>query len=455
MLKSFETDLNILCEVVKMFEHLNVRVNYNDIDYSEKNLNSFDQHDKEVLRDLASKVAEIAALPEQEEKKKLWEKHNSLERTRPPIFCDPENGWNEIITDDQIKCKNDIAKHWEMTLRKELFWGKFMGDDRVIEPYFNVPHVYKETGWGMKERRIGGEITSYRLDGGSYVWDPPLKDYATDMEKLHFPEIIIDHETTEKVLNIAKEIFDGILTVRLRTIWWWSVGLTDDLAYLRGMDNILYDVYDHPNELHKLMSFLRDGTIHKVEFLEKNNLLSLNNDGTFVGSGGYGWTDELPQSDFKGEVRTVDMWGMSESQVTVGFSPQMFEEFVFQYQLPLIQKFGLNCYGCCEPIDQRWDIVKKASNLRRVSISPWANVEKMAENLQDKYIFSWKHSPSDLATPHIDEEQVRERIRETLEITSKFNCCVEIIMKDNHTLGKNPQNVIDWCRIAKEEAQAL
>ena len=28
---------------------------------------------------------------------------------------------------------------------------------------------------------------------------------------------------------------------------------------------------------------------------------------------------------------------------------------------------------------------------------------------------------------------------------------VEIIMKDNHTLGKNPQNLIRWTQIAREE----
>ena len=56
-----------------MFEHLNVRVNYKNINY--ENL-EFSSKDKEVLRKLASKIAEIAALPEQEEKKKLWKQHN-------------------------------------------------------------------------------------------------------------------------------------------------------------------------------------------------------------------------------------------------------------------------------------------------------------------------------------------------------------------------------------------
>ena len=32
-------------------------------------------------------------------------------------------------------------------------------------------------------------------------------------------------------------------------------------------------------------------------------------------------------------------------------------------------------------------------------------------------------------------------------------CVVEIIMKDNNTIGNNPQNVIRWSKIAREEAE--
>ena len=55
------------------------------------------------------------------------------------------------------------------------------------------------------------------------------------------------------------------------------------------------------------------------------------------------------------------MWGFCESQETVGVSPKMFEEFVFAYQLPILDRFGLNIYGCCEPLDRRFDIVKRIS----------------------------------------------------------------------------------------------
>jgi len=402
--------------------------------------------DRETLRWLGSQVAQLAARPIEQEKRDLWYRLNALEPTRPLVFCDPENGWNEIITLDQPKCEGELTRRWEMTLRKEIFWGTEMLDDRVIEPCFDVSHAYVESDWGMHETKIGGE------EGGSYVWDAPLKSYH-EIDRLHFPQITVDRDATARVLELAHETLGDLLTVRLKTAWWWTLGMTWTLVDLRGLEQIMYDMFDHPGELRQLMALLRDGHLAKLDFLEQNGLFSLNNDGAYVGSGGFGWTHELPQPDYDGHVRTCDMWGFGESQETVGVSPQMFAEFVFPYQLPILERFGLNCYGCCEPLDKRWHIVQQIPNLRRVSVSPWADLAKMAEMLGGRYVYSMKPHPIDLAVRSLDEDRVRAQLREAFRITR--NCRVEAIMKDNHTIGNNPQNVIRWCQIALEEAGAL
>ena len=405
------------------------------------------KEDRGILRRLGGRVAELAADPVQQEKRDLWYRHNALEDTRPLIFCDPENGWNEIISDEELECRGELAREWEMMLRKEIFWGESMGDDRPVEPYFNIPYVHSESDWGMHERKIGGE------NGGSYTWDAPLKSYH-DLERLHFPQIVVDYEATERLISLAKEVLGNSLVVRVKGTWWWSLGMTWTLVNLRGLEQMMLDTYDYPEHLHKLMGILRDGTLAKLDFLQENGLLSLNNDGTYVGSGGFGYTRELPQKDFEGKIaRTCDMWGFCESQETTTFSPDMFAEFIFPYQFPILQRFGLNCYGCCEPLDERWYVVKKTPGLRRVSVSPWANLGDMADKLGDEYVYSMKPHPSDLAVPFLDEDKVRARLRKALQITRK--CRVEIIMKDNHTVGGNPENVIRWCQIAHQEAEAI
>jgi len=443
----------------------------------------FSTADSVTLRSLAAQVAELAARPIEKEKELLWRQHNALAPTRPLIFCDPENGWNEIIPPAALTCQHELARQWEFTLRKEIFWGMQMKDDRVIRAVFDIPHVYSETDWGMHETRLGGE------NGGSYTWDAPLKDFA-DFDRLRFPVISVDTEQTTRNLALAQEIFGGLLTVRLYTQWWWTLGLTQTFAYLRGLTQMLMDFIQHPQDMHRLMAFLRDGTLARLDFLEQNGLLSPNTGGDYVGSGGFGWIDvghceppasggeaisrltKLPNSGEiahlhctersavqvsslkiapRNDITTKNMWGFCEAQETSGVSPKMFAEFILPYQMPILERFALNCYGCCEALDKRWASIRQIPRLRRVSVSPWANIPKMAEYLGGDYVFSLKPSPVPLSTATFDENAIRAELREKLSHLK--NCRVEMIMKDNHTIANDPQRVIRWVEMARQESE--
>lgn len=430
-------------------EHNNIRVNFNFADYS--NL-VFPEEDKQILSELGKKVAEIAARPIMKERAQLWKDHNMLKDTRPLILCDPENGWNEILPDKDYKCSNSIARHWESLLRKYIFWGDFMNDDMVIEPYFNLPYVFNKVPWMVGDKKAGANQGQKVADGTSYHIDTILTDYS-QMDEIRSEELEIDYKTSELLLETAKEIFSGSLEARLNTTWFWSFGMSDEMAFLRGLENMMFDFYDEPEAFHQVMQKILDAMMRRMDFLEEQGLFCLNNDGTYVGSGGLGFTDELPAPDFSGRVRTKDMWGLAESQNTVSVSPEMFEEFIFPYQEQMMNRFGLSCYGCCEPLDKRFDIIKRVKNLRRVSVSYWADKEIMAQKLGKNYIYSLKPSPTDLAVPVMDQDHVRKSLREYLRIAK--NNHVELLMKDNHTLGKNPENVINWVRIAREEIENM
>ena len=429
-----------------MFEHLNFIVNFHNADYSDLRL---PEADKRTLRELALQVAEIAHRPVMEERKQLWKVHNALGETRPLLLCDPENGWNEIITDDQVQCTNSIARHWEVHLRKQLFWGNEMGDDYVVEPVFNSVHLHSEPSWGVEGVEQKATVFHAMQNGGAYHIETILENFEEQFHKIEEPQLTIDRELTEKVHAIARELFDDILTTRLKTWWFWSTGPTDEYVRLRGMENMMFDFYDEPEYVHKTMQLIQNWTIRRLEFLEKNGLLTLNNDGSYVGSGGQGFTDELPAPGFEEVVRICDLWGLAESQVSVGVSNPMFEEFIFRYQQPVMERFGLSCYGCCEPMHERIDIVRRTKNLRRVSVSPWADKEIMAQKLGRDFIYSAKPNPSFLTLEAIDEEASRKEVRHILEVAR--DTCLELVMKDNHTLGHNPNNITDFVKIAREE----
>jgi hypothetical protein len=412
----------------------------------EKGNININKKDADILKKLAEKVAVLADRPVESEKRDLWFKHNALKTNTPVIFCDPENGWNEIFTGNDIVCESELAKKWELVLRKEIYWAEEIHDDKVIEPVFEIGYTYSDSGWGIEPKVNRKDLR------GSVTWDPPVKNYE-DLQKIKLPELKIDFGTTNLTKSLAEEIFKGILEVKVRGVWWWTLGLTMDLAILRGLEQLMLDMIDNPCLIHDLMKKLQKGTINKLNYLENNNLLSLNNH-TYVGSGGFGYTNELPSViPVNGNVKLAQLWGFGESQETGQVSPAMFEEYIFQYQLPILEKFGLNCYGCCEPLDKRWEIIKKIPNLRRVSVSSWSNNPKMADFLQDKYVYSLKPNPAQLALPQADSKNILKNIKKYLDVTK--NSIPEIIMKDNHTLGNNPDNIKIWIKMLRDEIKSI
>jgi hypothetical protein len=404
------------------------------------------KHDRDILRNLATRVAEIAALPEQSARRKAWYDHNALRPGKPIVLAFAEGGWRELLPDEVLQCTEELARAWEKELRMTIYSHDHIPDDKVVEAIFNVGWVHKVSNWGFDVEQIKSENL------GSYVWDAPLKQLS-DIKKLRRRTYDFDVDETKRRVALAEDVFGGLLRVRIRDMFWWSLGMMWTAITLRGLEQIMLDMYDNPSWLAELMTFLRDGAGAELDFLEKNGFLTLNNEGDYVGSGGFGYTDELPAKDFTGRVRTRDMWGFAEAQEFVSVSPEKFEEFCFQYQLPLLDRFGLNCYGCCEPLHTRLHIVKRIPRLRRISISAWCNLEIAAKELGDRYIFSYKPNPALLAGETFHEDQIRKALEDCFDAAR--GCRVEIIMKDNHTLGRNPQNAIDWCRIAREEAEAL
>ena len=92
------------------------------------------------LRRLGEKILFYSHTPENDERAKAWKKHNMLDKSaRPVVFCDPENGWNEIIGPDDPECEDPLARKTERNLKKQLFHFEKMHDDFVLEASLYVP----------------------------------------------------------------------------------------------------------------------------------------------------------------------------------------------------------------------------------------------------------------------------------------------------------------------------
>lgn len=403
--------------------------------------------EREILLNLAHKVAEIAAHPKQEEKRKLWYRHNKLEKTRPMLLIFPEDSWVEIIGEEQLQLKAPFWRQWEWYFRHLIYRDAKLVDDFVIEPELYINRVVRMGGWGM-----GPQYFSSGQEKGSVRWEAPLKG-LDDIKKLTHPTIEVDEEATQRAFDAVSGVFSDILPVCIYCPL-PHANLIGEATTLRGIEQVMMDMYDNQQWLHELMDFITEGLMKRVKYLEENGYLTLNNRGHYNDSGGIGFTDELPAPAFDGRhVRLRDLWGFGVAQELAWVSPAQHEEFVLNYQLRLLEHCGLNAYGCCESYTHKFDMLKnRVPRLRRVSVSPWCDIERAADALQDKYIYSWKPTPA-MVSGRFYPDQVRDYVRKTLDVAK--NCVLEIILKDTFTITKQPEKVETWARIAREEIEKM
>ena len=104
-------------------------------------------------------------------------------------------------------------------------------------------------------------------------------------------------------------------------------------------------------------------------------------------------------------------------------------------------------YGCCEPLDKKIDILKKIKNLRKVSITPWANINLACEVMGSEFVVSAKPNPANVGAG-FDESVIRKELTEIVDAVKRNNCSCDIVLKDVST-GK-PEHLVKWAEIAME-----
>ncbi|MBI3922703.1 MAG: hypothetical protein HY318_14875 [Armatimonadetes bacterium] len=402
--------------------------------------------EKMVLRNLAKQLAEIAALPIQEEKKELWRRHNRLERVRPMILL--QNGtWHETKGEITMETEDEFARGQEWWLLTTLYHAEHIKDDHVYEAKTYSPIALRGVDWG-----IGIETTRPDHDFGAACYNTVLDDDA-DPAMIPLGEITVDWEGTERQFQQLSELYDGLLAVEKRGVCGYWFSIMDLFIQWRGLEKAFSDMIDRPEWVHAWMERMTQWHLNQLEQYEKLNVLALNNGNVGVGPGGMGFTDELPQTDFDGtHVRPKDQWAHATTQIFADVSPAMHEEFALQYEGRFLSHFGLAGYGCCEPLDKKVGIIRNhIPNLRRLSMSPWANVANGAEQLGNEVIFSWKPNPTVIGMPTWDVDYTRGIVRDCFEKTS--GCVIEVLMKDLHTCGNEPRRMWEWVDMAMELAE--
>ena len=240
---------------------------------------SMNRSDIEVLRELAKQVREIASLPVQEERRTLWKKHNSLQPVRPMVLLFPEGAWPELVRPETLRCTSEEARRIEWELRIRIYGHEHFADDTVVEPEWRVQKAINTTGWGLEARQH--ESTTER---GAWAFEPVLNDRA-DLEKLRTPVVTHDAEESQRRLEASQELFGDILEVRLVGKTHISYHLMQQYTYLRGLEQMMIDMFDDPQFLHDTMELFVQGHQSVLRQYQDLSLLELNNDSTYHSGG--------------------------------------------------------------------------------------------------------------------------------------------------------------------------
>jgi len=92
-------------------------------------------------------------------------------------------------------------------------------------------------------------------------------------------------------------------------------------------------------------------------------------------------------------------------------------------------------------------------HVRKVSMSPWADTEKVAQRLGKDLVFSDKPNPAFLAGPSWDPEVVRKDLQDTFDACRRHGTPLEFILKDISTVAYEPQRLWEWADVAMRVAK--
>ncbi len=401
-----------------------------------------------IIRELAARVAEIAALPVQEEKRTLWRKLNACEPVRPMVMID-QVCWNEMNIGDELilRCADAECRGYEEYLRRTLYQWKHFPVDMVIEPFIRIPRAIYNSGFGIPVREETA-VTDPTNDVVGHKYENQFQT-EDDLDRICVPKISHDAEETERRVAVAHELFDGLLEVRP----WGAdpyLSLWDPVATWMGVENALYSLMDKPEFMHRLLSRMTDGYLSMLDQLEEQGLLC-EPQSLIHCTGAY--TDDLPAPGYDSmSPRTRDLWMFGLAQMLSTVSPDMFREFEVDYTSRICARFGLVYYGCCDPLDNKMDQVRLIPNVRKISMSPWADQERGATEIGSEFVFSRKPNPAFLAMDRFEPMRIRADLATTRKLCEEHGCPVEFILKDISTVHYEPERLFEWARIAMEVA---
>ena len=271
-----------------------------------------------------------------------------------------------------------------------------------------------------------------------------------DVAKLHTPVLSYDEEGTMARFNKIANAIGDVLPVKIVghnsyiTMW-------DQISRYRGVTPLLIDLAERPEFSHKIIEKFTEIEISISEQMEKLGLYEANPIDVHCTSA---LNSTLPGNLDGGPVKRSQIWGRGMAQIFASVSKSMHEEFDIDYMKKVMEPFGLVYYGCCEPLDRKIDIVEKLPHLRKIGVTPWADVDAATEIIGQKYVVANKPNPASVASGVLDEDALRKEIGRTIAACKRNGCSCDIVLKDISSASYRLENLVRWEQIAMELVQS-
>ena len=402
--------------------------------------------DCQILRELAHAWAEAAAHPRHAENAKLYRAVNDLRQIRPVVLID-EIPFHELNVDGSLtlRCTDPFLRSIEDRLRKTLFQWRHFPADMIVPRHVSVEKIIHSTGIGVEI-----EEQTISTNAANHIVSHDYHDqfaHDEDLQKLRVPVITYDQTETLRRYHLLGEMIGDIVPVKISGVGYLYTMIWDDIVMYRGATSPLMDLIDREEFTRALVARLYEIRAAVAAQYESLGLYDYGHETVHCTAG---LSDDLPTPDPATGAGRRNVWCRGAAQILGSVSKAMQEEFEIEHAKKLFEPFGLVYYGCCEPLHRKLDILAKLPHLRKIGVTPWADVDLMAEFIGGKYVMACKPNPAAVAIGSLDEDALRKELRHMLAAVRRNNASCDLVLKDISSAAGRLENLIRWEQIAME-----
>ena len=222
----------------------------------------------------------------------------------------------------------------------------------------------------------------------------------------------------------------------------------DLIAEFRGVDALLMDLAERPGFMHETARRFMGIARSRFKQIEEQDLLDAR---PLLVHCTPVCAPDLPAADWKGHYRPKDAWGRCAAQILVRYPRICTTNSIWRITRCGSRTAGCSTTAAASPsLDRKIDYLRKRfDNLRKISITPWADARRASEQIGRDFVMAAKPNPAFVATSPFRPEPVRQEIARYCEVCREQGTPLEFVLKDISTIANDPHTLSAWADTVK------